>query len=133
MDNVKKQMEEAANRLREIRLNMGISQEKFAEYLDISLSAYKKIEGADNGISVNILRRLRERFNISSDYILYGDYKNIEGALEFIQNCSEADKMKIFLRLTKYFVNDKKPTFTDMEIDGKDESENIINSIQKES
>lgn len=127
-DRLKKQMEESANRLREIRLNMGISQEKFAEYLDISLSAYKKIESAENGISVKILRRLKEKFNISSDYLLYGDYKNLDDALEIVQNCSEADKMKIFLRLIKYFVNDKKQIFVDSD-ESEDDSTDIINNI----
>lgn len=127
-DKFKKQMEESANRLREIRLNMGISQEKFAEYLDISLSAYKKIESAENGISVKILRRLKEKFNISSDFLLYGDYKNLDDALEIIQNCSEADKMKIFLRLIKYFVNDKKQIFVDSDA-LEDDSADIINNI----
>ena len=125
----KEKMEASANRLREIRLNMGVSQEKFAEYLDISLSAYKKIESADNGISVNVLRRLRERFHISADYLLFGDYKSFEEGMQVIQNCSEADKMKIYLRLTKYFVEEKKKIFVDSENKGEDESSQIVNDI----
>lgn len=107
--------QDCANRLREIRINMGESQEKFAEYLDMSLSAYKKIESAENGVSVRVLRRLKERFDISSDYLLYGDYKNFDQVMDMVQNCSEPDKMKILLRLTQYFVNDKKKIFTDIE------------------
>ena len=125
----KEKMEESANRLREIRLNMGVSQEKFAEYLDISLSAYKKIESADNGISVNVLRRLRERFHISADYLLFGDYKSLEEGMQVIQNCSESDKMKIYLRLTKYFVEEKKKIFVDSENKGEDELSQIVNDI----
>lgn len=107
--------QDCANRLREIRINMGESQEKFAEYLDMSLSAYKKIESAENGVSVRVLRRLKERFDISSDYLLYGDYKNFDQVMDMVQNCSEPDKMKILLRLTQYFVNDKKKIYTDIE------------------
>ena len=107
--------QDCANRLREIRINMGESQEKFAEYLDMSLSAYKKIESAENGVSVRVLRRLKERFDISSDYLLYGNYKNFDQVMDMVQNCSEPDKMKILLRLTQYFVNDKKKIFTDIE------------------
>lgn len=110
-DLLKDERQETANRLREIRMNMGESQEKFAEYLDMSLSAYKKIEGAENGVSIRVLRRLRERFNISSDYLLFGEFKNIDDAMDVIQNCTEADKMKILLRLTQYFVEDKKKIF----------------------
>ena len=108
---VKENKLDAANRLREIRLNMGVSQEKFAEYLDISLSAYKKIESAENGISVRILRILKEQFNISSDYLLYGDYKGFNDVITLIDNCTEEDKMKIFLMLEHYFVHDKNKIF----------------------
>ena len=114
-DIFKEEREASANRLREIRLNMGVSQEKFAEYLDISLSAYKKIESAENGISVKILRRLKSRFNISSDYLLYGDYKELSDAMDLIDNCTEEDKMKLYLRLTQYFVHDKKKIFVEEE------------------
>lgn len=114
-DFIKDGRQESANRLREIRINMGESQEQFAEYLDMSLSAYKKIESAENGISVRVLRKLKERFNISSDYLLYGDYKNMENAMDVIQNCTEADKMKILLRLTQYFVGDKKKIYVEAE------------------
>lgn len=112
-DFLKDGRQESANRLREIRINMGESQEQFAEYLDMSLSAYKKIESAENGISVRVLRKLKERFNISSDYLLYGDYKNIDNAMDVIQNCTESDKMKILLRLTQYFVGDKKKIYVE--------------------
>ena len=114
-DFLKDERQESANRLREIRMNMGESQEKFAEYLDMSLSAYKKIESAENGVSIRVLRKLKERFNISSDYLLFGDYKNIDHAMDVIQNCTEADKMKILLRLTPYFIDDKKKIFVEAE------------------
>ena len=126
---MRKQMQEAADRIREIRRAMGLSQEKFAEYLDISVSAYKKIESAENGISVNVLRKLKERFSISSDFILYGDYKNTDELMDFLQNCSDADKMRIFLRLTKYFVNDKKMIFVDSMLEGEDDSKEIIGDV----
>lgn len=112
-DFLKNERQETANRLREIRMNMGESQEKFAEYLDMSLSAYKKIEGAENGVSIRVVRRLRERFNISSDYLLFGKYKSIDDAMDVIQNCTEGDKMIILLRLIQYFVDDKKKIFVE--------------------
>ena len=119
----------AANRLREIRLNMGVSQETFAEYLDISLSAYKKIESTENGISVNILKKLKERFNVSSDYLLFGEYKSASEALEIIDNCSEEDKMKLYLRLTRYFVSDKKKIFVEQNTKTKEFSDTLINLL----
>ena len=49
--------------------------------------------------------------------------------MDVIYNCSEADKMKIYLRLTKYFVNDKNKIFVDSENPGEDESVDITNDI----
>ena len=104
---IKEQRQECANRLREIRLTMDMSQENFADILGISLSAYKKIESGCNGISVSVLRKLREKFSISSDYLLFGSYEEYNNVMDVIQNCKEADKMRILLELTQYFVEIK--------------------------
>lgn len=50
---------DTAVRIRQIRENAGLTQEAFAEILGISLSGYKKIENAENQISLNGLRRLK--------------------------------------------------------------------------
>ena len=105
---VKENKLDAANRLREIRLNMGVSQEKFAEYLDISLSAYKKIESAENGISVRILRILKEQFNISSDYLLYGDYKGFNDVITLIDNYGSDAMAEIDINKLPEILQDKK-------------------------
>ena len=60
---------EAAKRLHQVRKNLGITQQKFAEILDISLSAYKKIESGENCVSLNSLRILNRELGVSADYI----------------------------------------------------------------
>ena len=106
---------------------MDMSQENFAEILGRSLAAYKKIESGCNGISVSVLRKLREKFSISSDYLLYGSYEEYNNVMDVIQNCKEADKMRILLELTQYFVEIKKKTFPEAHRDKKD---NISESIK---
>ena len=58
---------EIAERFRKIRNNAGMSQERFAEELDISVSTVKKIELNKNCVSREIIRRLNRKFNVSSE------------------------------------------------------------------
>lgn len=98
---------ELAKRLREIRMDMDYTQEKFAEILGISLTAYKKIESAENQITVNGLRILERELNISADYLIFGKPSDFNETWKLVQNCSENDKMHMFLRLYSYFSHGK--------------------------
>ena len=93
-----------ADRIRHIREHMGYTQEAFANKLNISLSAYKKIESAENNISLNVLKKLNE-MQVSSDYILFGKHKDVDEAWTNIQNCSEKDKMYLCIMLLLYFTD----------------------------
>ncbi len=90
------------DRLREIRKNLNFSQEKFAEILEISCSAYKKIETYQHQISLDIITRLHLKLNVSADYILFGDRKDQKTVWTAVMNCTEPDKVGLFLRLYGY-------------------------------
>lgn len=92
-----------AERLRGIRERMGCTQEVFANKLNISLSAYKKIEGAENNVSVNVLKKLNE-MKVSSDYILFGEKGDVDSVWRDIQTCTEEDKLYICIMLMIHFV-----------------------------
>lgn len=92
-----------AARLREIRKSTGLTQEKFAELLELSLSAYKKVEGAENHISIDSLRKIGQQFNVSSDYVLFGKQEDVDEIWKLLLNCSERDKLFLLLRLINYF------------------------------
>lgn len=94
---------EVAKRLREVRTNLGITQQKFAEILDISLSAYKKMESAENCISINSFRILKKELGVSVDYILFGEQPDLAGLWKKIVNCTEKDKLFLLLQLYNYF------------------------------
>lgn len=91
-----------AERLKGIRERMGYTQEGFANELNISLSAYKKIESAENNVSVNVLKKLNG-LQVSSDYVLFGEYKDVDDTWKIIQNCSEEDKMYLYIMLMLHF------------------------------
>jgi transcriptional regulator with XRE-family HTH domain len=92
-----------AVRLREVRRNTGLTQEEFAARVNMSLSAYKKAERGDNRISVNLLKALYKEFQISADYILYGEKGDFESTWMEIQNCTKKDKLCFLIRLVNYF------------------------------
>lgn len=91
-----------AERLRCVRERMGFTQEGFANKLNISLSAYKKIESAENSVSVNVLKKLYD-LQVSSDYVLFGSHTDVDDAWTTVQNCSEKDKMFLYIMLLLHF------------------------------
>ena len=48
---------EVGNRLRDIRCKLDLTQEQFAEILDISPQLYKKMESGENNISLNTQKK----------------------------------------------------------------------------
>lgn len=53
-------MQDAALRLKEIRGSKGVSQSKFARYLEISLRSYQYYENGTRPLPIDVLRRLAE-------------------------------------------------------------------------
>lgn len=101
------QRQEVISRVREVRKNTGLTQEEFAELIDISLSAYKKVETGENNISIDFLRKIKQQFSVSSDYILFGEHENFDEVWKLILNTSEQNKMLLFMRLYNYFTRVK--------------------------
>lgn len=64
---------EVGKRLRDIRCKLDVTQERFAEILDISPQLYKKMENGENNISLNTLKKMKTKLNFSTDYLLFGE------------------------------------------------------------
>lgn len=60
-------------RLRETRMNNGITQQKMADLLNIGLRSYQKYEEGSREPSFNILVQIADIFNVSTDYLLCRD------------------------------------------------------------
>ena len=95
---------EIAARLREIRSGLGMTQEQFSEILELSVSAYKKIESGENQISIECLRKLEQKLKVSSDYVLFGRRADVENVWKQIMNCTDQAKMLTLCRLMNSFV-----------------------------
>lgn len=120
-----------AAKLRDIRENIGLTQERFAEFIDISLSSYKKLESGENQISLATLRKMHDKLNVSSDFVLYDRRQDVSQVWADILNCSEHDKMFILIKMLKYFTELKVEVFSPKDERYDKEILKIIESMQK--
>lgn len=102
---------ERATRIRKIRKYTKLSQEQFAEKIGMNYEAYKKVEWGTNNITVDNLTKLREYIGVSADYILFGETRSFEDTWFRIDNCNEADKLQLMLRLFKHFCFEENAMF----------------------
>ena len=58
------------NRIRELRKNRGMNQEALASFIGVSQQTISKIERNTDSLSVDILIRLSDQFNVPPDYLL---------------------------------------------------------------
>lgn len=63
---------EIGQRVAKLRLEKGLTQEQFANVLNISVSLIGKIETGNRGLSIDLAAEFSEFFNVSTDYILFG-------------------------------------------------------------
>ena len=57
-------------RLKDIREDRDIKQKELADYLHIKQNTYSQYENEQRGLPIDILIRLADYFNTSTDYIL---------------------------------------------------------------
>ena len=63
---------EIGRRIRNFRLSNNLTQAQLAESLDISTNFVSEVETGKKNISLEILFRLCQYYNLSADYILFG-------------------------------------------------------------
>lgn len=64
---------EVANRLAALREKLGLTQVDFAEALGIEKNTYNAYERGKRPLSVETAKKIRRRYGISTDWLLYGD------------------------------------------------------------
>lgn len=65
---------QSGDRIRQLRIEHGFTQEKVAEALEIDRSFYSRIEAGKKGCSVDLFIRLSELYDVSLDYLILGKY-----------------------------------------------------------
>ena len=87
---------EIGQRIAKIRKDNNLTQEEFANILNVSISLIGKLETGNRGLSIDLVAEVSTIFNISTDYILLGkstennkikqELKNIINLLSAIEN-----------------------------------------------
>lgn len=91
--------EEVGNRLRDIRRKLNLTQERFAEMLDISTQLYKKMEIGENSISINTIKKMKNKLNFSVDYLLFGEKETLDEVWNKILALHDIEKQLLLLKL----------------------------------
>lgn len=97
---------EIAGRLKELRLNLKYTQEQFAEFLDISVQLYKKMESGENNISIATLHKMKNKMEFSVDYLLFGEKDDQNVVWNRVIALDDSDKEKLLLRLFSLMTSD---------------------------
>lgn len=75
-------------RLREIRENLGISQERFAEAMGLSVSHYRKLETGVYSLTIERILILNHIYHVDPTYLIIGIQEESD-LLKLIANCSK--------------------------------------------
>ncbi len=102
-------------RIRQIRKQLGLTQEAFAEQLDIPYSAYKKLESGENIPSIDTLYKFKQKFQISADYLLFDERNSVTVTWERFLNSSVQDQMELYHRILFYYSNLQRANFLSLQ------------------
>ncbi len=64
-------------RVKKLRKEQKLSQVKFAEMMGITQSVVSLIESGHTNVSVDVLKRVSEKFDVSIDWLIYGKAKYV--------------------------------------------------------
>ena len=98
------------SRLKKARLNNGLTQEKLAEQIDISVAFLSRIERGNSHINLKRLNQLCSILGISEAYVLNGastepnKYLN-KDFQELFENCPP-DKLKLIYNIAKVIIDE---------------------------
>ena len=70
-------MKHSGERIRQLRIKAGLTQEKAANALNIDQSYYGRIETGKKGCSVDLFIQLSALFDVSLDYLILGRYYDV--------------------------------------------------------
>lgn len=90
-------MKKSGERIRQLRINNGLTQEQVAETLNISRSFYNRIETGEKGCSIDLLVQFSNLFHVSLDYLILGRYSS-----DLLADTDRAQLKKDIAKLVKH-------------------------------
>lgn len=88
-----------AERLKQIRKSLGLTQEKMAELLEVSIQTYKNMESGRGNISIATLRKMKEKISFSTDYLLFGESDGWIEVWNKVLALKERERLLLFLKI----------------------------------
>lgn len=87
-------------RIKEVRLNRGLTQDNLAEMVGCNTSHISNIENSYTKLSLNVLLAIANSLDTSVDYLLYNQVNDTSSALNkeilrVLQNCDDGKKERI--------------------------------------
>ncbi len=79
----KSQMEQIGLRIKNARNQLGLTQEVASEKINLTYSAYTKIENGIVGVSLDSLLKIAEFYNLSLDFLVYGKDDNVKEQFKY--------------------------------------------------
>lgn len=95
------------HRMKSYRIEIGLTQERMAEELEMSLNYYGQIERGENGLSLAKLLILNEKFEIDINYLITGKKTLSDSSATIERIIAECPKHKRYdlEQLLKYALN----------------------------
>lgn len=76
---------EMGKRIRQVRMDMGYTQEGFTELLMISREFMGKVKRGTQAPSLELLFEFHQKMGVSLDYIIYGEESSRNEELDYIK------------------------------------------------
>ena len=87
-------MEKSGERIRQLRIQSGYTQEKLAGMLNIDQSYYGRIETGKRGCPVDLFVQLSDLFSVSLDFLILGSSgSGFSNGANVMQMKSDIDKL----------------------------------------
>lgn len=86
---------QVGKRLKEIRENLGLTQEAFSEVLDVDAAHYRKLEKGKYGVSLDKIMILYNRFRVDPTYLITGDKKETVDLRLLLTNCDKEEHNRL--------------------------------------
>ena len=87
-------MKACGTRIQNLRKNRGLTQNQFAEKLNMSVSSIVKIEAGKHGVSIDTLLLMKDILQVSTDYLLLGDKPMVDYEQDIQQILDAANRLK---------------------------------------
>lgn len=99
--------EKVGKRIKQARINRGLTQEEMAEILDISVTHYQNIEYGKYNIGNNHLAKICNLFNLSADYILF-DIETTQMNFDvFYETLLPEERIELLIKIISRIYKDK--------------------------